>query len=345
MNMYTVYNRCRKVNVRTIPKALLGLCLCAAMASGSSPDVGKIVRLSPEVDAIVPADAKVEQVATITGGFGEGPIWTREGYLLFSDIPGNAIMKLTPDGKLSVFRKPSGYDGKDAPPGAFVGSNGLTLDKQGRLIICEQGNRRVTRLEKDGKITVLADHYEGKRFSSPNDVVVKSDGAVYFTDPPHGLAKEDDDPAKELKFNGVYRVAGGKVQLLTTELNRPNGIAFTPDEKYLYLGNSSSKRRLWMRFEVQPDGSLANGKVFVEATSSPEEGVPDGMKVDKKGNIYAAGPGGLWLMSPQGKHIGTIVLPSAPSNCNWGDKDGKTLYITTGIGVYRVRLSIEGVRP
>jgi gluconolactonase len=331
--------------VRTIPKALLGLCLCAAMASGSSPDVGKIVRLSTEVDAIVPADAKVEQVATITGGFGEGPIWTREGYLLFSDIPGNAIMKLTPDGKLSVFRKPSGYDGKDAPPGAFVGSNGLTLDKQGRLIICEQGNRRVTRLEKDGKITVLADHYEGKRFSSPNDVVVKSDGAVYFTDPPHGLAKEDDDPAKELKFNGVYRVAGGKVQLLTTELNRPNGIAFTPDEKYLYLGNSSSKRRLWMRFEVQPDGSLANGKVFVEATSSPEEGVPDGMKVDKKGNIYAAGPGGLWLMSPQGKHIGTIVLPSAPSNCNWGDKDGKTLYITTGIGVYRVRLSIEGVRP
>jgi gluconolactonase len=331
--------------VRTIPTALLGVCLYAAMANGSSPDSGKIVRLSPEVDAIVPANAKVEQVATITGGFVEGPIWTHEGYLLFSDIPGNAIMKLTADGKLSVFRKPSGYDGKDAPPGAYIGTNGLTLDKQGRLVICEQGNRRITRLEKDGRLKVLADRYEGQRFSSPNDVVVKSDGAVYFTDPPHGLPKEDQDPAKELKFNEVYRVTGGKVQLLTTELNRPNGLAFTPDEKYLYVGNSSSKRRLWMRFKVQPDGGLANGKIFVDANSSPEDGVPDGMKVDKKGNIYGTGPGGLWLMSPGGKHIGTIVLPHNPSNCNWGDKDGKTLYITAGTGVYRVRLNIEGVRP
>jgi len=323
----------------------LSICLGAATANGVPPDSGKIVRLSPEVDAIVPTDAKVVQVATITGGFGEGPLWMHQGYLLFSDIPGNAIRKLSPDGKLSVFRKPSGYDGKDAPPGAYVGANGLTLDKQGRLIVCEQGNRRVTRLEKDGKVTVLADHYEGKRFSSPNDVVVKSDGSVYFTDPPHGLAKEDDDPAKELKFNGVYRVAGGKVQLLTTALTRPNGIAFTPDEKYLYVGNSSAQRRMWMRFEVQPDGGLANGKIFVDVNSSPEEGVPDGMKVDKKGNIYATAPGGLWVMTPEGKHIGTIVLPSAPSNCNWGDRDGKTLYITTGAGVFRVRLNIEGVRP
>lgn len=330
--------------MRMIPKALLGLCLCAAMAKGGSSASGKIVRLSPEVDAIVPTAAKVEQVATITG-FGEGPIWTREGYLLFSDIPGNAIMKWTPEGKLSVFRKPSGYDGKDAPPGAFIGSNGLTLDKQGRLIICEHGNRRVTRLEKDGKLKVLADRYQGKRLNSPNDVVFKSDGALYFTDPPYGLAKADEDPAKELKFNGVYRVSGRKLQLLTTEVDHPNGLAFSPDEKYLYVGNSSSTRRIWMRFEVQPDGGLANGKVFVDASGSPEDGAPDGMKVDKKGNIYATGPGGIWLMSPEGKHIGTIVLPYNPTNCNWGDKDGKTLYITAGTGVYRVRLNIEGVRP
>jgi gluconolactonase len=330
--------------MRTILKMLVAFCLCASLAQGGSQPSGKIVRLSPAVDAIVPAGADVEQVATITG-FSEGPVWIHQGYLLFSDIPGNAIMKWTPDGKLSVFRKPSGYDDKEAPPGAFIGSNGLTIDKQGRLIICEHGNRRVTRLENDGKLTVLADRYEAKRLNSPNDVIVKSDGALYFTDPPHGLGKEDEDPAKELKFNGVYRLAEGKLQLLTTELNRPNGLAFSPDEKYLYVGNSSSKRKLWMRFEVQTDGSLANGKTFVDASGSPGDGVPDGMKVDKKGNIYATGPGGLWLMSPEGKHVGTIVLPSNPANCNWGDKDGKTLYITAGTGVYRVRLNIEGVRP
>jgi gluconolactonase len=221
----------------------------------------------------------------------------------------------------------------------------LTLDKQGRLIICEHGNRRVTRLEMDGKLKVLADRYEGKRLNSPNDVVVRSDGALYFTDPPHGLGKEDEDLAKELKFNGVYRLADGKLQLLTSELNRPNGLAFSPDEKYLYVGNSSSKRRLWMRFEVTPDGGLANGQIFADASGSPEDGVPDGMKVDKKGNVYATGPGGIWLMSPEGKHIGTIVLPSNAANCNWGDKDGKTLYITAGTGIYRVRLNIEGIRP
>lgn len=330
--------------IATIPRSLLGICLGAALAQASWAASGKIVRLSPEVDAIVPTDAKVEQIATITG-FSEGPVWTHKGYLLFSDIPGNAIMKWTPDGNLSVFRKPSGYDGKDAPPGAFIGSNGLTLDQQGRLIICEHGNRRVTRLEKDGTLTVLADRYEGKRLNSPNDVIASSNGAIYFTDPPFGLAKTDDDPAKELKFNGVYRWTGGKLQLLTTELDHPNGLAFSPDQKYLYLSNSSPTRRLWMRFEVRSDGGLADGKVLLDASGSPEEGNPDGMKVDKKGNIYATGPGGLWLLTPSGKHIGTIVLPSNPANCAWGDKDGKTLYITAGTGVYRVRLKIEGVRP
>jgi gluconolactonase len=333
--------------MRAVLHALFGLSLGAALALGtpqSATSQAKIVRLAPEADTIIPAGARIEQVATI-GGFSEGPVWIHAGYLLFSDIPGNAIMKWTPDGKVTVFRKPSGYDGNDAPAGAFIGSNGLTLDREGRLVICEHGNRRVTRLEKDGTLTILADRYHGKRLNSPNDVIVSPDDAIYFTDPPHGLAKEDDDPAKELKFNGVYRLAGKKLQLLTTVLERPNGLAFSPGQKYLYVGNSFPQRRLWMRFEVQPDGSLAKGKIFINLTNDPDKGSPDGMKVDKKGNLYATGPGGLWIITPQGKHLATIVMPNPPANCAWGDEDGKTLYITAVTGIYRVRLNIEGIRP
>src|SRR5215472_14332760 len=198
---------------------------------------GSIRKAAPEMDAIVPEGAQIEKLAG-SFKFTEGPVWIHEGYLLFSDIPNNAIMKWTGAGAVSEFMKPSGFTGGNAPEGALIGSNGLTLDKQGRLIICQHGNRQLVRREKNGKITVLAAKYEGKRLNSPNDVVVKSDGSIYFTDPPYGMPKQDDDPAKELKVNGVYRLAKGKLQLLYEELTRPNGIAFSPDEKTLYVGNS-----------------------------------------------------------------------------------------------------------
>ena len=327
----------------------LCLCIClfaALQLSQAQPALSgaRVDRLDPALDNVVPVDAQIEKIAS-GFVFGEGPVWDHSGFLLFSDIPGNVILKLTPDGRLTSFRKPSGYDGTDATPGAYVGSNGLTLDHQGRLTICETGNRRVTRVEKDGKLTVLADRFEGKRLNSPNDLVYKSDGALYFTDPPYGLPKGEHDPKKELPFSGVFRIAGGKLQLLTSSLNGPNGLAFSPDEKYLYVDNSDVARKIWMRFELKPDGSLDQGNLFYDATPAKEEGVPDGMKVDRSGNVYSTGPGGLWILSPAGVHLGTIVLPELPANCAWGDADGKTLYMTARTGLYRIRLKIAGVRP
>ncbi len=324
--------------------AILSMGIAMASAQLQTGNVGTVVHVDPALDEIIPANPEIQKVA---GGFKfvEGPIWTHEGFLLFSDIPNNAVMKWTPDGQVSVFLKPSGYSGAAASPDEQPGSNGLTIDREGRLILCEHGNRRVARLEKDGRTTVLADRYDGKRFNSPNDVVYKSDGSLYFTDPPYGLAKQDEDPRKELPFNGIFRAAAGKVTLLYQDLKRPNGIAFSPDEKFLYIANSDEARKIWMRFEVTPDGTLRNPGVFYDATSSKEDGLPDGMKVDQKGNVYATGPGGVWIFSPSGKHLGTIKPPEVPANCNWGDADGKTLYMTARTGVYRVRLKIPGVRP
>jgi gluconolactonase len=331
---------------------LTGLTPLATRSTGAE-STDKIVRLSSRLDKIVSTNARIEFLAN-SFGFIEGPIWIRQGYLLFSDIPRNVIMKWTPSGSVSVFRKHSGYP-VQPPPGTIFGSNGLTLDKEGRLTICEHGNRRVTRLEKDGTLTVLADRYKGKRLNSPNDLVYKSDGSLYFTDPPMGLPKTFNDPSKELPFSGVYRVViptqdarhGFKLELLTKALPAPNGLAFSPDEKYLYVDNSVPvRRRLWMRYEVKSDGTLANGKVFYDASRSKEEGVPDGMKVDRKGNLYCIGPGkGIWIFSPKGEHLGTIELPQQPGNCNWGGKDGKTLYIADGTALYRIRLNIAGIRP
>lgn len=296
------------------------------------------------MDEIAPPSARIEKLA---GGFTftEGPVWMKEGYLLFSDIPANVIRKWTPDGQVTVFLEKSGYEGTDAPAGAFIGSNGLTLDSEGRLIICEHGNGRVTRLEKDSTRTVLADKYQGKRLNSPNDAVFKSDGWLYFTDPPYGFVKQDEDPKKELKFNGIYRVKDKKLELLYKEMTRPNGLAFSPDEKYLYVANSDPARKVWMRFEVTAKGGLANPQVFFDVTSSTEEGLPDGMKVDQKGNLYCTGPGGVWIFSPEGKHLGTIKPPEVPANCAWGDEDGKTLYMTARTGLYRIKLGIAGIRP
>jgi gluconolactonase len=321
------------------------------------PTAGSVLRTDAALDSIVGPDAKIEQIAS-GHDFTEGPIYIRDGYLLFSDIPRNTIYKWTPDGSVDVYMKPSGYNGTDAPPGAFIGSNGLTLDNQGRLIICEHGNGRVTRREHQGALTVLADKFEGKRLNSPNDAIFKSDGALYFTDPPYGFVKQDDDPKKELKFNGLYRLKDDKLELLTKELTRPNGLGFSPDERFLYVANSDPARKIWMRYRIETDGRLGKGDVFFDVTAETEDGLPDGLKLDTRGNIYASGPGGIWIFNPAGKHLGTIKPPETPANCHWGKytegsasahlspaEDADTLYMTARKGVYRIRLKTAGIRP
>ncbi|MGH7908779.1 MAG: SMP-30/gluconolactonase/LRE family protein, partial [Thermodesulfobacteriota bacterium] len=305
----------------------------------------EVVRLDPAMDAIVGPNPKIFKLAE-GFKFTEGPIWVSdEGYLLFSDPNSNIIYKYTKDGMLSVFRQPSGYSGADIAEYGQPGSNGLTLDAQGRLTIDEHGNHRVSRLEKDGTVTVLVDSFEGKRLNSPNDLVYKSDGTLYFTDPPFGLPKFFDDPRKELPFSGAYSLRDSKLTLLIKDLKGPNGIAFSPDEKYLYVGNWDPEKKVVMRYEVESDGTLSNGKIFFDMTNAPGEDAIDGVKVDQKGNIYVSGPGGLWVISPEGKHIGTIVAPKHIHNMAWGGEDGKTLYICARSVLYRMQLNIPGVRP
>jgi gluconolactonase len=219
------------------------------------------------------------------------------------------------------------------------------LDAQGRLTIDQHGNRRVVRLEPDGSETVLADQYRGKRLNSPNDLVYKSDGSLYFTDPPFGLPRFFDDPRKQLPFSGVYRWKDGELTLLTTEFTGPNGIAFSPDEYYLYVGNWDETAKLVKRYPVKVDGTLGPGEVFHDLTGARGEDAIDGIKVDVEGNVYVSGPGGLWILSPEGKHLGTIRLPRHPHNMSFGDRDGRTLYMTAQDRVYKMRLNIPGIRP
>jgi len=302
--------------------------------------IGSIARLDPAFDALVPKDAQIEKLA---GGFTftEGPLWRPSHVLWFSDVVGNVVRQWAPDGKVTVILQPGGYDGNSLPAGGFVGPNGMTAGKDGAVLLCQHGNRRIVRIASDMKVTTLVDKFGGKKLNSPNDLVFRSDGSLYFTDPPYGLPKQDDDPAKELKFNGVYRLAGGKLQLVIKDLTRPNGIAFSPDEKTLYVANSDPERKLWMRYDVAANGSVSNGKVFADATAEKEDGLPDGMKVDSLGNIYATGPGGVWVFSPEGKHLGTIKPPETPANCGWGE-DGKSLYLTARAGLYRIKLAVAG---
>ncbi len=279
--------------------------------------------------------------------FTEGPIWVPNGrYLLFSDPNSNIIYKYSPEeSELSVFRTPSGYSGADIAEYGQPGSNGLTLDSAGRLTINEHGNHRVSRLEKDGSVTVLAAQYEGKRLNSPNDLVYRSDGTLFFTDPPFGFPKFFADPRKELPYSGVFSIYRGKLQLVSKDLTGPNGIAFSHDEKYLYVGNWDEKKKVVMRYEVAADGTLSNGNVFFDMTSAAGEGALDGVKLDQRGNLYVSGPGGLWVISPEGKHLGTIKAPQHIHNMAWGDDDGKTLYLTARSGLYRMRLNIAGIAP
>lgn len=304
-----------------------------------------IIRTDPRLDEIIPKGAQLEKLA---GGFQftEGPVWVRDGgYLLFSDPNENTIYRWNPDGQVSVFRTKSGYAGVDIGAYHQPGSNGLTLDREGRLTINEHGNRRVSRIEKNGTLTVLADRYEGRRLNSPNDLVYRSDGTLFFTDPPFGLPKVFDDPNKELPFSGVYSLHNGKLQLLSTELRGPNGIAFSPDEKHLYVTNWDEQRKVVMRYEVTPEATLKNGKVFFDMTGAPGDDALDGVKVDQRGNVFVSGPGGLWILSPEGKQLGLLRGPELAHNLAWGDEDGRTLYLTAISGLYRIRMNVPGVRP
>jgi gluconolactonase len=319
---------------------------CSAQVGESSDrGAGSVLVIDPAFDAIVPPDANIEK---LHGGFVfvEGPVWVDAdggGYLLFSDIPANVVYKWTPAGELTRFVDPVTEEGSTV--GGEGGSNGLTLDAEGRLILCEHGNRRLARLEDDGTRVTLADYYDGKRLNSPNDAVLHSDGSLYFTDPPFGLPKQNYNPAKELPFSGIFRLrTDGSLELLERGLSAPNGIALSPDEKTLYVANSDAEQKVWMAYDVENDGTLGTGRVFFDASAATEPGVPDGMKVDRAGNVYATGPGGVWVFSPEGRHLGTIRPDEIPANVGWGD-DGRTLYMTAHTALYRIRLNAEGVRP
>ena len=306
----------------------------------------KVERLDPAIDAIVPPNAKLFKLAE-GFDFTEGPVWVRQGgYLLFSDPNRNTIYKYAEEGGLSIFREHSGYDAADIAEYRQPGSNGLTLDRAGRLTINEHGRHRVSRIERDGSVTVLAERFEGKRLNSPNDLVYRSDGSLYFTDPPFGLPKFYDDARRELPYSGVFRVSKGHLQLLNKDLKGPNGIALSPDEKYLYVGNWDPAAKTVTRFAVLRNGTLGQGETFIDLTQQvPGEEALDGIKVDVRGNVYLSAPGGVWIFNSAGRHLGTITAPKPVHNFAWGGADGQTLYLCARSALYRIPLLVEGVRP
>ena len=323
-------------------------CVLVIFAGCAAPEpfnhgAGSVLRVNPEINTIVPENYTIEK---LHGGFQftEGPVWIDKdgGYLLFSDIPANAIYKWTPDGKVNNFLKPVFEE--DYEEGRFVGSNGLLLDPDGNLVLCEHGGRRVSQISKDGSRRTVVDQYEGKRLNSPNDAVFHSDGSLYFTDPPYGFVQQDDDPAKELAFNGIFRFTrDGKLTLLNSDQTRPNGIGLSPNEKTLYVANSDPAKKLWMSYTVNDDGTLGKGVVFFDVSSSTAPGLPDGLTLDSQGNIYATGPGGVWIFSPESKHLGTIQPEEVPANVTFGGAEGMTLYMTARTGLYRIRLDAKGL--
>ena len=285
---------------------------------------------SPKLLDLIDADAELQQLGTGCE-FTEGPVWHAEGkFLLFSDIPANQMKKWTAEEGITNFRVPSGK------------SNGLTYDKQGRLVAAEHANRRVSRTEADGTVVTIASHYEGKRLNSPNDVVLKSDGSIYFSDPPYGLTAEYGVLGEqELDFQGVYRLSpdGQTLTLLIDDFDRPNGLCFSPDESILYIDDTE---RMHIRaFDVQPDGTIANGRIFAEEEG--DDGVPDGMKIDVHGNVYLTGPGGIWIFDSSGEHLGVLQTPERAANLGWGGDDWSTLFITASTSLYSIQCKVSGI--
>jgi gluconolactonase len=320
-----------------------------ARTHAQSPGAQRIERLDPALDRLIEPDAKIE---TIAQGYTwtEGPLWIKDGgYLLFSDIPANAIHRWKAGDGARLYLRPSGYTGSE-PRGGETGSNGLLLDRDGRLVMCQHGDRRMARMDAtldnpQPKFVTLADRHDGKRFNSPNDAVFHSNGDLYFTDPAYGMEKQWEDPKREIPFAGVYRRGrDGAVTLLTREMTRPNGLAFSPDERRLYVAQSDETAAIWRVFDVEADGTLGGGRVLFDATSmvKSRSGLPDGLKIDVDGNLFATGPGGVLVLSPDGKHLGTIMTGQATSNCAFGD-DGRTLYMTADDYVMRVRLKTKGL--
>ena len=319
------------------------------------PTIGEIVRLDKSLDALLPADAKIEVIAS---GFTwcEGPVWMPaadepgKGSLLFSEIPSNSVRRWNEaqDG-VTIFLQPSGFTGV-GNYSAEPGCNGLALDAQGRLTSCEHGDRRISVLTKGGGKRTLTDNYQGQRLNSPNDLTIKSNGDIYFTDPIYGLPQHENDPGRELKMCGVFRYSlkTQTTTLLTEELNRPNGIAFSPDEKTLYVAQSDPAAAIWMAFAVKEDGTLEKGKIFSDVTAMSKQpgikGLPDGMKVDAQGHLWATGPGGVHIMDVTGKLLGRIDTKQSTSNCTFGGADGTTLYITADMYVCRVQTKVKGNR-
>jgi gluconolactonase len=317
--------------------------VAGAAISADRRTIGRIERADPRLDRLVPRDAAIEVLAE---GFrwSEGPVWDRaRGRLLFSDVPSNVVHAWSEKDGLSAFLKPSGYTGPEGGGGREPGANGLAFDAQGRLVLCQHGDRRVSRLE-DGRFVPLVDRFEGKRFNSPNDLVLAADGSIYFTDPPYGLTKTFDDPGREIGWNGVYRLApDGRVSVLVKDLRAPNGIGLSPDGRTLYVGQSDPDRPVVMAYDLATDGKVSNGRVFFDTTALRKNGpgAPDGLKVDRDGNVLTTGPGGVLVLTPKGEYLGTILTGIPTANLAFGD-GGSTLYITANDKLCRVRTTTNG---
>ena len=330
---------------KIISTAILFFYISSLIAQTNYPAIGKVVRNDPRLDALLSATAKIEVLAS---GFvwSEGPAWVKDGgYLLFSDVPQNTVYKWNEKDGLTTFLKPSGYSGAGGYSNE-QGSNGLIINRQGQLVSCEHGDRRVSLMPiLGGGKRSLADNFEGKRLNSPNDVVQHSSGAYYFTDPPYGLPKQEKDPTRETDWFGVYRVGtDGVVSLISKDMTRPNGIAFSPDEKTLYVAQSDPEKAVIMAFPMLLNGQVGVGKIFFDATAMSKQGLrglPDGLRVDKSGNLWATGPGGILIIAPDATLLGRIDTGEATANCAWGD-DGSTLYLTADMYLCRIKTNTKG---